>query len=161
MRNEDLEADYNEQLDDVEDQLDDMEELQEKQIDQFGVGTFPEVKEQQNLFQWFWRVVNLGEPHKIVKVGNLSMREIGEANISVRDAINLANLGKIFGHPIFGNYFADLAKTTAATSMAKKGWFMDLSISQRKIRERHRQVSSSGGSSPWKMFGKKKEQQDQ
>jgi|TARA_R100000750_G_scaffold62840_1_gene58452 hypothetical protein len=151
------ENEYIEQLDEVEDQLEDSDELQENQIEQYTGGTYPETKEQQNLFQWFWRVVNLGKPDKIVRVGNLSMQEIGTATISVRDAINLSNLGHIFRHPTFGSYFATLAKTTSSTSMAKKGWFMDLSISQKKVRERQRQTSSSGQQTWKKIFGKSKQ----
>jgi len=77
----------------------------------------------------------------------------------VREAFNLAELGKIFHHPKFGKYFATQANIISATSMAKKGWFMDLSISQKKVRERARNFAppSSDGKKSWRLFGKKEE----
>lgn len=148
-------------VDDAEDHLDEADELQESQLDAYGAGTYPEQKQQENIYNWFWKVVNLKIPiEKVVKVGNLTATEIGVANISVRDAINLSNLGQIFHHPTFGNYFANLAKVTAVTSMAKKGWFMDLSISQKRVRERQR-ADASSEKQPWRMFGKKKKQNPQ
>lgn len=153
----DIDQEY---IDAAEDQLDEADEIQEGQLDTYAVGTYPEQKQQENIYNWFWRVVNLGKPEKVVKVGNLTAQEIGIANISVREAINLSNLGIIFNHKIFGEYFATLAKVTAATSMAKKGWFMDLSISQKRVRERQR-TGTSSESQPWRVFGKKKKQQPQ
>ena len=49
----------------------------------------------------------------------------------------------LFRHHTFGNYFATRSKIVSATSMARKGWFMDLSISQKKVRERAKSNSSS------------------
>lgn len=141
--------------DETEDQLDDTDELREEQLEQYG--TFPESKEQQNIYNWFWKVVNLDASEKVVKVGNLNNQEIGSANIPVREAMNLALLGNIFGHKKFANYFNDNAKIISATSMAKKGWFMDLSISQKKVRQRSK--SSSGES--WRIFNKKGKVQEE
>jgi len=67
--------------------------------------------------------------------------------------MNLSHLGDLFHHKTFGKYFAELAKITSATSMAKKGWFMDLSISQKKVRERTKQSPSA---EQWRVFGRRK-----
>lgn len=149
-----------EYIDAVEDQLDEAEEIQEGQADTYGVGTYPEQKAQENIYNWFWKVVNLGKPERVVKVGNLNATEIGTTSISVRDAINLSNLGHIFHHKTFGNYFATLAMVTSATSMAKSGWFMELSISQKKVRERSRKpTTTTSENQPWKIFSRKKKAQ--
>jgi len=144
---------YQDAVDDLEDQYDheqDLQDLQDSQLDSYG--TVPSKKEQQTLYTWFWKVVRLGEQFRLAKVGNLSYQEIGDHGISVRDCMNLNYLGQIFGHEGFGNYFGNRAKIISATSMSKKGWFMDLSISQRKVRERARATTPE---QKWRLFKKK------
>ncbi len=147
---------YDELLEEAEDELEDSEEIREGQMDSFG--TFPEQEQRESIFNWFWRVTRLKEPFELAKVGNLSNAEIGPHPISVRDAMNLKMLGDTFHHPIFGKYFSELGKIVSASSMAKSGWFMDLSISQKKVRERKRQ---NKGEQQWRVFGKKKPAQEQ
>jgi len=155
-------------LDETEDGLDQNEEIQDGQEASYEYGTVPSMKQQDSIYKWFWKVVQLGEikqldPEtiKLIKVGNLHNTEVGETTISVRDALNLNHLGNIFGHPQFGAYFGSKAMITSATSMSRKGWFMDLSISQKKVRERARGESSSSGNKGWRMFsGKKKEEKE-
>jgi len=155
---------YQNAVDDLDDQYDQDQDIQDAQLESYG--TVPSKKGQESLYTWFWNVVNLGRekftdeeeeliPIKLAKVGNLSNVEIGEYGISMRDCMNLATLGKIFGHEKFGMYFGSRAKIVAATSMAKKGWFMDLSISQRKVRERSR-ASTSSSEQKWRLFNRKK-----
>lgn len=146
--------DFEEALDEQSDQSDTYSDLQEGQLENLEAA-YPIAKEQTNLYTWFWKVVRLDKPHKVVKVGNLTKAEIGEHGVSVRDAINLANLGRIFHHPTFANYFDVRASTIAATSMAKDGWFMDLSISQKRVRERAKK-SSPLTPEKWRLFNKNK-----
>ena len=153
-----MEDDYQSIIDEAEDEMDQAQDIIEGQSEQYGA-LAPEVKEQENLYNWFWKVVKLNKPLQIVRVGNLNNTEIGELNVSNRDALTLHHLGKTFGHPTFGNYFAQLAKITTATSMSRKGWFMDLSISQKRVRERSRaSMSAPTKENKWRMFGKKKNQ---
>ena len=144
-------------IDEAEDDLEQGQDLADSQIDSYG--TVPEIKSQQTMFQWFWKVVRLEEPFRAIKVGNLSNVEIGQSSVSVRDAMSLAHLGKLFHHETFSGYFNEVAKITSATSMAKAGWFMDLSISQRKIRERARKPLTG---TPWKknIFTRKTEEKE-
>ncbi len=147
--------DYEEELDEAEDEFEQGQDLQDAQLEQYEA-TFPQAKVEPSIYTWFWRVVRLNKPFKLAKVGNLDKQEIGEHLVSVRDSMNLAHLGHVFGHSVFGNYFATRAKIVSATSMAKKGWFMDLSISQKKVRERARKSSSN--QQGWRMFKKKNQQ---
>jgi hypothetical protein len=153
--------DYEDLVDESEDEYEQTQDLQDAQMEQYeGLATVPQKKEDHNLYNWFWRVVRLGkidkleDASKVIRVGNLKRVEIGEHIISIRDAMNLANLGRIFGHTTFGNYWADRAIVNSASSMAKEGWFMDLSISQKKVRSR--QKSKTSEPKKWGMFGKKK-----
>jgi len=156
---------YEELVDEAEDEIEQGQEISDGQEEQYDYGTNPAMKQQDSIYKWFWKVVQLGnidklnpETLKLVKVGNLQNKEVGETHISVRDALNLNHLGNLFGHPRFGSYFGAQAMITSATSMARKGWFMDLSISQKKVRERSRNDSSSEKKKGWQMFsGAKKE----
>ena len=146
------ESEYQDILEEAEDELDDSEDIREEQLDSYAVGTYPQAKEQQSIYNWFWKVVGLEEPLRVVKVGNLTTQEIGMHNVSVRDSLNLAHLGNVFHHKKFAAYFQALAQITAVTSMSKRGWFMDLSISQKRVRER----SKSPSAEAWRVFNKKK-----
>lgn len=146
--------DYEEILEEAEDQYDDSQDVTEGQMDQYETGTYSVAREKQDLYNWFWRVVRLMKPHRLAKVGNLTKVEIGEHGISMRDAMNLANLGAIFHHKKFANYWQQRAMITSSTSMSKDGWFMDLSISQKKVRQRSK--SSSTPFEKSRIFGRKK-----
>jgi hypothetical protein len=132
---------YEELLDEAEDEYENSQDLQDGQAESYEA-TYPQTKDQQSLYNWFWKVVRLNKPFKLAKVGNLDKSEIGEHGIPMREAMNLAHLGQIFHHSKFGNYWATRAKIISASSMARKGWFMELSISQKKVRERQKQESS-------------------
>ncbi len=149
--------DFDAILDDAEDELDDTEDIREGQAENYG--TYPEQEQKESIYNWFWKVTRLKKPSQLMKVGNLSNAEIGPHSISVRDAMNLAILGKTFHHEAFGNYFATIGKIVSASSMSKGGWFMDLSISQKKVRERKRR--EKGEEQTWRVFGKKKPAQEQ
>ena len=149
--------DFDEILDEAEDDLDDAEDIKEGQVDSYG--TYPEQEQKDSIYKWFWRVAKLQKPSQLMRVGNLTNAEIGPHQISIRDAMNLAILGKTFHHEAFGNYFASIGKVISASSMSKGGWFMDLSISQKKVRERKRK--EKGGEQTWRVFNKKKPVQEQ
>lgn len=141
----------------VEDDLEQGRELQDAQIDSYEAGTIPIQKEQQNMFSFFWKVVKLGESERIIRVGNLSNTEIGEHRVSIRDSMNLFQLGHIFHHPTFGDYWAGRAKITSASSMAKQGWFMETTISQKRVRERGKNKPlSEAKQSKWRIFSRQK-----
>jgi hypothetical protein len=139
-------------IDETEDNYDTSVDVQDSQLDQYS--TFSMEKEKSDLYSWFWRVVGLMKPFKLIKVANLNNVELGEPGISIRDSMNLAHLGTIFKHHKFAQYWANRAKVISVSSMAKKGWFMDLSISQRRIRERQREQTDVA-KKKWGMFKKR------
>ncbi len=149
--------DLGEYVDEVEDEIDESAEAREAQLDAYA-SSYPRSPEQQSIYTWFWKVVRLKQPFQLVKVGRVGDIEIGESTMPIREAMNLWVLGHFFHHKTFGNYFAQLAKITSATSMARDGWFMNLSISQRRIRERARNIARVGRpgiSKGWRVFRKK------
>ena len=152
--------DYEELLDEAEDQVAQTEDLSDAQLESLEQ-TISQPKQTSDIYNWFWKVVRLKKPFELVRAGNLSFNEIGENRVSVRDAMNLAVLGDIFHHKKFASYWQDIAGITSATSMAKKGWFMDLSISQRRIREKSKSGTNivSAGNKKWRPFHKEQKEE--
>lgn len=148
--------DEQEIVDEAEDQFEQSQDIVDSQEEAYEQ-TSPQARTAQDLYSWFWKVVRLNKPFRLAKVGNLSNAEIGDHIISMRDAMNLAHLGHLFNHHKFGNYFATRSKIIAATSMSRKGWFMDLSISQKKVRERSKNPSSNTEQKQkWRLFNRQK-----
>jgi hypothetical protein len=137
------------ELDEAEDVYEDQKELQEAQQEMYDA-TYPTVKPESNIYNLFWKVLKLPDS---TKVGNLDKEEIGNLQISVRECQKLGMLGTIFHHPTFGNFFFTLAEITSKTSMAKKGWFSELFVSQKKFATRSRKISNLK-KNRWNMFGK-------
>jgi len=135
------------------DEFEQGQDLSDEQLQSYETTSPQQRQETTAQYNWFWKVVGLNKPFRLAKVGNLSNPEIGEFGISMRDSMNLAHLGHLFGHHKFGNYFATKSKIVSATSMARRGWFMDLSISQKKVRERSKTSSaSSENKQKWRLF---------
>ena len=146
--------DYGELIDESEDDSDQMQDLSDGQLESVEYGTYSSPRDRGDIFTWFWKVAKLKEPFKLVKTGNLSSPEVGVHKVSVRDAFLLGKLGHTFHHETFGDFWNELGGITSATSMARKGWFMDLSISQKKVRERSRTVAEE--QQRWRLFNKGK-----
>lgn len=150
------EEDIGEIIDDAEDQYEDSQEVTEEQLEQYDEG-FSTGKKKDDAFSFFFKVLRLMDPYRLIRVGNLDKAEIGEHGISIRDSMNLANLGKIFHHKKFGDYWQQRAIINTASSMSRKGWFMETTISQKKVRQRERSSTSTPFEKS-RIFGKKRQQ---
>lgn len=127
---------YEQLISEAEDDLDLQRDYQEGQVDSLDTGAYQGLKQNQDIYSWFWKVTQLMHPPKLIRVGNLDKIEIGNARIPIRGAMEFAQICRVLKHDLVAEYFEKLAGVISASSMAKKGWFMDLSISNKKIRER-------------------------
>jgi hypothetical protein len=143
--------DENDIQESAQDEFEQGQDISDGQLEQYE-STYPQAKQEQSKFTWFWKVVGLNKPFRLAKVGNLNSTEIGPHIIPMRDAMRLAHLGHLFHHHKFGNFFATHSKITAASSMAKGGWFMEMSIQEKRIRGREKKGSSSSGEQKWRLF---------
>lgn len=128
-----------------------IEEQREVFEEQTG-GGMPGARKPESLFSLFkdvWRNQNSS------KVANLDGRELGDLGISVRDCQRIALLGDLFHHPNFAKYFMDTGEITLATSMSKKGWFVELFVTSKKAAFRGSLVNNLNPAKPkWRIFGK-------
>ena len=127
---------YESLIEETEDDLDTQRDVQEGQSEQFDSGAYPGLKQNQDIYSWFWKVTQLSHPPKLIRVGNLEKVEIGLTRIPIRGCMEFAQVCRVLKHELIAEYFEKLAGMNSASSMSKKGWFMDLSISNKKIRER-------------------------
>lgn len=127
---------YESLIEQAEDDLDTQRDVQEGQSEQLDSGAYPGLKQNQDIYNWFWNVTKLKSPPSLIRVGNLKEVEIGNARIPIRGCMEFAQVCRVLKHNLIADYFEKLAGMTSASSMAKKGWFMDLSISNKKIRGR-------------------------
>jgi hypothetical protein len=122
---------------------------------------FSEGKPKEGLYALFNKVLNLP---RTTKVGNVDKHELGDLGISVRESLRVALIGQTFNHPVFAKFFALQANIITDTSMAKKGWFTELFVSQRRFTESAKQSPSgvtlpANNKSKWDtLFGKKNQQ---
>jgi len=141
------EEEYQDVVDEYQDQQDLTSDVQEAQLEQYE--SYPTgSKPTETILTWFWKIVNLKDS---TKVANLDNTELGPTQLSVRGLQRLALVCDELGEPNLGTYFGNEAEIVLATSMAKKGWLVEQSISQKKHSTRARQRSKEG----WKMYQKK------
>jgi hypothetical protein len=150
MDDEYQDNDWQSDVDAVTDQMEDQRELMESQQDQLDAN-YPVAKQESNLFNLFLKVLRMRDS---TRVGNLTKGEIGDLNISVREAQKLGMLGYLFHHKKFGDFFYALAEITSSTSMSKDGWFSELFVSQKKFTQRARRISNLK-KAKWSLFGKR------
>jgi len=122
---------------------------------------FSEGKPKEGLYALFNKVLTLP---KSTKVGNVDKHELGELGISIRESLRVALIGDTFGHPIFAKFFASQANIVTDTSMAKKGWFTELFVSQRRFTEQSKASMTPpplpASKNKWDtLFGKKNQPQ--
>ncbi len=141
-----MEEDY---YDDYQDQIEDQEDLAD----------VPTQKKKDSLYELFNKVLRLPDSSK---VGNLSLAELGVLNISVREAQRIAVLAETFHHPKFGAFFRSQAEITLQTSASKKGWFVELFVSQKKFTSKSSSQSFASipqkQKSKWKLYQNKETQ---
>lgn len=121
----------------------DIEEQQDLIEDSNEEGSFADVpykKKSDSLYTLFNKVWRTPDSSK---VGNLNSVELGQVGISVRSAQYISLLGKLFHHDIFSAYWRTMGEITLATSASKKGWFVELFVSQKKFSARTAGVISS------------------
>lgn len=106
-----------------------LEEQRERWEEETG-GNYPAARRSESLFSLFRRVWRTPDSSK---VANLEKGEIGDLGISVRDAQNISKFAAFLGHNGVRDYFRKIAEITLATSMSRKGWFVELFVTSKKF----------------------------
>ena len=99
----------------------------------------------------------LNKPSSI-KVSNVNKVEMGDTGITVREAMKIGALADTFKHPVFANFFYQLAGITTDSAMSKDGWFTELFVTSKKYSQKASQASINNlpqnNNKKWKMFNK-------
>jgi len=120
----------------------------------------PGLKKKDDVLSLFKRVWKAPDSSKIA---NLSIQELGMLPMSVRDNQYLALLGTTFNHDDLADFFMGRAEIILSTSMAKKGWFTELFVSQKKFTQKSSsQTMNLPENKPkWSLYNKTKQQMPQ
>lgn len=130
----------------------------EDQLEEYGdVANVPGMKKKDDVFSLFKRVWKAPDSSKIA---NLSNQELGMLPMDVRNNKNLALLSITFGHEDLAEFFMNRAEITLATSMAKKGWFTELFVSQKKFTAKSSSQTTNlpEQKSKWSLYNRNKTQ---
>lgn len=92
---------------------------------------YPLEKERPSAFAFFNKVL---EKPDSSKVSNLTTDELGGTRLSVRDYQSMALFSAFLGHDKVARYFAGKSEITLATGLSKKGFLMNLVVTQKKER---------------------------
>ena len=126
--------------------------------DQMDMANVPGLKKKDDVFSLFKRVWRAPDSSK---VANLSGQELGMFPMSVRDNQYLALLGTTFNHNDLADFFMGRSEIILSTSMAKKGWFTELFVSQKKFNTKSssQNINLPENKPKWSLYNKSKQQQ--
>jgi len=138
-----------------EENYEDYEDMAEGYED---IANVPGLKKKDDVFSLFKRVWRAPDSSKIA---NLSTQELGMLPMSVRDNQYMALLGTTFGHTDLASFFMNRSEIILATSMAKKGWFTELFVSQKKFTSKSssQNINLPDNKPKWSLYKKNKQQQ--
>ena len=108
------------------------EELAEKMgVNLEDVGSYgsPEPEKKDGIFKFFRDVLKFPESWR---VGNLKDQEIGQSKLSIRSYLELSQYAEKEGLNDIASYFTDRANIVAATTMGRKGFFLQTAVTQIK-----------------------------
>lgn len=104
-------------------------------LDAGGYGS-PEPEKKDGIFRFFRDVLKFPESWK---VGNLKDVEIGQSKLSIRSLLELGQYAEKEGLNEVADYFVERANIVGSTTMGRKGFFLQTSITnikkEQKIRE--------------------------
>ena len=148
------EDEYVDAVDEADDYQDSALDIQDAQVDQYE--QYPSgPKATENILTWFWKIVGLKDS---TKVANLTDTEVGAAPLTVRGLQRLALVSQYLNEDGVQKFFKDDAEIVLATSMSRKGWLVEQSISTKKQTTRAR--TRSAGQQQWRLFQKKQATQN-
>lgn len=137
--------------------LDEQRELWEEQTG----SDYPSARRPDSLFSLFRSVWRTSDSTKVANLDPKS--ELGNLNISVRDAQKIGYVANMLGHNEVGKYFKKIAEITLATSMSKKGWFPELFVTSKKFAHKGTLSNLKQGDkkSGWRIFGNNQSQNNE
>lgn len=129
------------------------EELKKIEDKDTGYGS-PSATVKESLFKFFNKILTIKDT---TRIGNLTALEIGLGRLSVRGNKSIALYAEAEGLDIVRDYFNDQANIITETSMAKKGFWPQLFVTQIKAERKLKDKSSEKK----KWFSKKTEGEEQ
>jgi len=99
-----------------------------KALDTSGYGS-PEPPRKDSIVNFFRELITTKDS---TKIGNLNENELGVTKLGVRHLLNLGNYAEVEGLDMVADYFRDQAEVVSASSMSRKGFLVQASVTQIK-----------------------------
>lgn len=93
-------------------------------------GDHPAQKHKETIFSVFWKIIGLKDS---TKVGNIDKFEIGRLDLSVRNCEYISLVGDVLNNDAVKNFYRSKGEIILATSLSKRGFFLDTMITQKRI----------------------------
>ncbi len=114
------------------------EELKKLESKDASYGS-PTAAQKESLFKFFNKILTIKDT---TRIGNLTAPEIGLGRLSVRGNKSIALYAKAEGLTVVEDYFNDLSNILTETSMAKKGFWSQLFVTQIKAEKKLKDKST-------------------
>jgi hypothetical protein len=139
-----------------EDLQDVQQEIYETQAD--DISNIPTAKKSQDLYSLFDKVRRTEDS---TKVSNVDNKELGKLDITIRDAQKIALIANTFHHKRFASFFNALGEITLASSASKKGWFVELFVTNKRFSTKSKGSSfNPQDKKKWSLFNRPEEPQE-
>lgn len=136
---DELEDDAIENYEADKDLREDVAEAPPGYSDMYGA---PSEQEQHNLHSFLTGVLKADDR---IKTSFLTVPELGKPVFSVRFWLNIASYSKLKGFDLVHNYAIQKAKNTTDTGLSREGFIINTSVTQKKVRARHRYRTEKEG----------------
>lgn len=136
------------ELNDTTDELVDLSQIDDDEIlaQMDGSQEFPQFNPKDNIFKFFKHILGLKDK---VSVGNFENEELGKMRLSVRSNLELATYAYAEHLPEVAKYFNAKAQILAASSMGRKGFFLQTSVTQIRKDQKIQTAQSQPKKSFW------------
>lgn len=115
---------------------------------------FPEQEKKDSIFKFFREIWKSDDSRKIA---NLTDQELGKVRRGVRHYLDIADYAEVRKLPKVARYLQDKAETILATSMSRRGFFLQTTVTQ--IKKEQKLGAPLIQKKPWFSLGKKQEEQ--
>lgn len=124
MSDEEIAEEEREEVEEKEEELKDAED---------SLGGYPPSIEKPSAFQFFSKAVDTRDSSKI---SNLTNEELGGTRLSVRDYQSMGWFAENIKQNKLAKYFYGKAEVTLSTGLSRRGFLMNLAVTQRKEMKR-------------------------
>lgn len=144
----------------LEEQQQDLQDVQQEVFESQAddISNIPTAKKTNDLYSLFDKVRKTPDS---TKVANVDIKELGKLDITVRDSQKVALIADTFHHKRFANFYRALGEITLSSSASKKGWFVELFVTNKRFSTKQKGSSfNPQDKKKWSLYKQTEEPQE-